>query len=86
MTTAGGATAPTPNGIWFNKLAPISENDQEIDDSQYTDYHHGNTLNVFAQTNYLQYYYATDFTLPPSSLGINGYFSIPGVSSPAMPL
>jgi hypothetical protein len=90
MTTAGGATAPVPDGTW-SILVPsdgTTPNDVQIRDSpQFTDHHHGTTLNLAAQVNYLQYYYATNFNLPVSSLGLTPFFyGVPGVPDIAMPL
>lgn len=82
-----GATPPTPNGIWYNGVPPTSPTDQLIDNhSQYTDYIGGTPLSVFAQGSWVQYYYATDFTLPPSGLGLSSVFTVPGVSGVGLPL
>jgi hypothetical protein len=87
MSTGGRATAPQPDGIWYTLIPKPSPQAVEIDRSQFTDHHQGNPLNMTAQVNYLQYYYATDFTIPSYLSQMPNLFTIPGISSgPALPL
>jgi len=88
ISTCCGGTAPDPDGVWSNKLSFISSKEVLIENSSFTDHHRGNPLNPGAQVNYLQYYYATDFTLAPWQMPQSILFSVPGVSTfgPTLPL
>ena len=88
MTWSPGATLPVPNGVWYCAVPEVSQTDVRIDSSsEYTDLYGGTALNLAAQVNYVEYYYATDFSLPPPSAGLSPFLTaVPGVSVTALPL
>jgi len=83
------SSGPLRDGVWYNLLPIISSRDVPITDAEFTDHHRGAPFSYAGPPSYIQYYYATDFTLPGYLQPLLSLLSAPGVSptlGAAMPL